>query len=162
MNRPSDLVNIGDSRVSILKDALNERYRAMHSIRERVEKICLWSLGLLLLVAGWLVDKGATFGFFERVWMALALLGSFIAVRYGYLRDLESGFRAQQKVAVDIEIELGLYPPYPEQWRLAGTSGGKGRYFSATYRLMYAGVVILVVSLFFRSAMALFAVFVGR
>ncbi|MGH7355090.1 MAG: hypothetical protein ACRELS_11010 [Candidatus Rokuibacteriota bacterium] len=144
-----------EARFAILREALRERYQAMHAIRERADKICVWALGVLILIAGWTVDKGARFDSGDRLFFGTIVLVAVVTLRIGYLRDLERGFRTQQHIAATIEAELGLFPPYPETWRLAGTSSGGGQYFSTTYRLLYVGALIFVASLFFNCVLEL-------
>jgi hypothetical protein len=144
-----------DARLATLREALKERYHAMQTIRDRAEKMCVWSLGVLLLIAGWIIEKGVRFDFKEKIALAAILFVALTAVRVRYLRDLESGFRTQQRIAVQLELELGLFPPYPESWRMAGSSNGPGRYFSSLYWLMYLGAFLLISSLFFQLVLSL-------
>jgi hypothetical protein len=139
-----------ESRAVTLQAALSERYHAMRVIRERVDKMCAWTLGALILIAGWLVEKGLRLDLGERIVLTGVVLCGVVAVRFGYLRDLEKGFRTQQQIAATIETELGLFPPYPERWRWAGTEHGAGKYFSSTYRLMYLGALILIACVFYQ------------
>jgi hypothetical protein len=69
-------------------------------------------------------------------------------VRHVYLRDLEKGFRSQQRVAVRIEECLGLYRGiYPMEWQKAGVDSSPGRFFASTYALLYLGSGILALVL---------------
>src|SRR5262249_9831863 len=139
-----------DAWLQTLREAARERYQAMHNIRERVHRTCLWTLGSLLAVTGWLVQRPAPLGWQERAFLLCALMAVLVVLRGRYLRDLEAGFRGQQRVAVRIEEALGLYNGiYPLEWQKAGRDVSGGRFFSSSYALLYIGCGVLAVALVF-------------
>jgi len=145
MNSQSD-----DAWLQTLRDAARERYQAMHNIRERVHRTCLWTLGSFLVVTGWLVQRPTLLGWPERIFLLSALVAVRVVLRGGYLRDLEAGFRGQQRIAVKIEEALGLYNGiYPLEWQKAGQDASNGHFFSSSYALLYVGCGILVGALVF-------------
>jgi nitrogen fixation-related uncharacterized protein len=141
----------------ILVAALQERYEAMRVIRERVQSIGLWSLGIMLAAAGWLMQSETFIAPKQKLLYIIALGVAFWALRFKYLDDLEKGFSKQQRVAVRIEKALGLYTPgefdeeekpiYPQEWEKAGSEGGNGKFFASTYLLLYIGVAILALAI---------------
>lgn len=136
-----------EERSKILIEAAKERYTALHTIRSRVEKTCTWTLGSMLLVTGWLVQRPERLGHAEAVFLLAALLVVTVVIRGVYLKDLERGFRAQQLVLVKIEEKLGLFDDiYPERWKSAGLGNGGGHFFRSIYSLLYLGASILAVT----------------
>lgn len=141
----------------VLISALEERYKALHVIRERVQSIGVWALGLMTAAAGWLL-QGDIWLNPGRKFLYLVVLGiTFWALRFKYLEDLQKGFVSQLQVAVRIEEALGLYesgvfdrlkkPIYPTKWKKAGGKHGDGKFFSSTYLLLYIGIAILAGSI---------------
>lgn len=144
-------------KVTILLAALQERYQALRTIRERVQGVGLWALGLLAAASGWVLQATESLDNTKR-WAALGgLMAAVIILRFVYLADLKRGFDAQQRTAARLERALGFYqvgvfddesaPIYPARWLEAGKSKGTGKFFMSTYRLIYAGAVFLAFSL---------------
>ncbi|WP_298125227.1 hypothetical protein [Brevundimonas sp.] len=147
-----------EQKVAVLLAALAERYQAMRTIRERVQSVGLWALGLLVAAGGWLIQSRTELSDNER-WIAIIGLGAALLVlRFWYLADLQKGFAGQQRVAATIERALGFFEPgalglmdasiYPASWNEAGSTDGKGRFFSSSYALLYGGVAFLAAVLF--------------
>ncbi len=145
-------------KTDILLSALEERYKSVHAIRDRVESIGLWALGLMLAAGGWFIIHGIN-SCTQKVLYALALSAAFGALRFRYLRDLEGGFRNQLRIAVRIEKALGLFTPkffdeqdepiYPKSFEKAGTDHASGRFFQSTHILLYIGFFFLIASILF-------------
>ncbi len=144
-------------KTDVLIAALNERYSSTKAIRERVQNIGIWALGLLATAGAWVLQSGVVLSP-ERKFMYLIGIGiAVIVLRHVYLQDLHVGFKGQQKAAVRIETALGLYDVgifddekesvYPEKWKKAGTDGGDGSFFSSTYVLLYLGAAFLAVAI---------------
>lgn len=147
-----------EQKVQILLHALEERYKSIHTIRDRVQNVSLWVLGLFVTAGGWLLQSSNTFLVKEKVFFGLAILVSVIVLRAFYLNDLEKGFKAQQRIQAKIEEALGLCSPgiftdasiYPKEWTASGTKKGKGNFFFHNYLLIYLGTAILLLCIFFR------------
>ncbi len=145
----------------ILIAALEERYEAMRVIRERVQGVGVWALGLMVAASGWLVQSDAFIAPGRTLFYLIALGVVLWALRFKYFGDLQKGFSAQQRVAVRLEKALGLYTPgafdeeedsiYPKKWEQAGSANSDGMFFSSTYLLLYIGVVILALALLLQS-----------
>lgn len=141
----------------ILIAALEERYEAMRVIRERVQSIGLWALGLMLAATGWLVQSDVFISPKQKLFYIVALGVAFWALRFKYTDDLQRGFAAQQRVAVRLEKTLGLYTSgvfddseesiYPQKWEQAGNDNCDGKFFTSTYLLLYIGIVILALAI---------------
>lgn len=146
-----------EQKVQILLHALEERYKSIHIIRERVQNVSLWVLGLFITAGGWILQSTTSFLIIEKVFFASVIVISIVFLRLFYLNDLEKGFKAQQRIQAKIEDALGLCRPevyietsiYPEEWIAAGTSEGKGNFFSHNYLLIYLGTIILLVCICF-------------
>lgn len=129
----------------------------MHTIRQRVENVCLWVLGILVVVAGWIVQGNVRLSLPQKGFLCGALLTAVVGVRCLYLRDIEKGFRKQLRATARIEKVLGFYEEgyfdpterslYPEEWSRAGRESGEGSYFRMSYLLLYIGTGILIVAI---------------
>src|SRR5437879_6484094 len=97
------------SKIQILLRALEERYKAQHTIRERVQNVCLWTLGVLLAAGGWLIQSRAVLFLWQKLLYTFLVLIAILVLRLFFLRDLEIGFKSQQRLAADIEEKLGFY-----------------------------------------------------
>lgn len=146
-----------EQKVEILLHALEERYKSIHIIRERLQNISLWILGLFITAGGWLLQSDTTLEHREKLFFGGVIIVSVIVLRVFYLRDLEKGFKAQQRIQAKIEDTLGLCTPgaytqesiYPKEWATAGTKKGKGNFFLHNYLLIYLGTVILLLCIWF-------------
>jgi hypothetical protein len=146
--------------VDILLAALSERYEAMRVIRGRVQDTALWILGVLIGASGWLVTSSIVLTAGQKLSFLVALASSFAVIRFLYLDDLFKGFRAQQKVAAEIENALGLFTPgrfgtsatsiYPAKWSHAGTARGKGRFFMASHAMIDLAAGLLAATIFLK------------
>jgi len=150
-------MKLDNDKKEVLIAALQERYKAMHIIRGRVQAIGVWSLGFLLGASGWLIQSNLPPTLPQKVIFSLVVLVAFYVLRCVYLKDLNRGFQGQQHVAVRLEKALNLYTPgiyddshepiFPKEWARAGTKEGQGNYFVSSYVLIYTGVCILIISI---------------
>ncbi len=145
-------------KTDILLDALKERYQSMHKIRDRVQNIGIWALGIMFAVSGWLLKGDINLNFGQKIGYIFAIVIAFYAIRFLYLRDLCTGFKNQQKVTAKIEKALGLFEEgyfienetmYPESWKNSGCENGDGKFFETTYVLLYIGIFFLIASVLF-------------
>ena len=142
-------------KITVVLAALQERYQVLRTIRDRVQSIGLWALGLLGGAGGWLIQADAPLNPTERFLVLTGLLASMSVLRWAYLDDLERGFSSQQRVAAKLETVLGLYELgtygssqdslYPHSWVNAGTGEGDGHFFASTYRLLGVGTLFLTI-----------------
>ncbi|KND51879.1 MAG: hypothetical protein ABA06_01300 [Parcubacteria bacterium C7867-001] len=146
-----------EQKVSILVSGLEERYKSIHAIRERIQNICVWALGLMLAASGWLIQSDVEFSPCQKLLYIVGVVVAFWALRFNFLDDLYKGFQKQQQVAVRLEKALGLFTPktfddeesslYPKEWENAGSNNGSGRFFASTYLLLYIGVAVLILAI---------------
>src|SRR3989338_4548637 len=146
-----------NQKVNVLLSALDERYKSIHIIRERVQSVGIWALGILLGAGGWLIQSDTTLTYPQKVLGIVGFTTAFIALRFFYLEDLQKGFKGQQRAAACIEKVLGLFTPnffndssdpiYPESWQKSGTEEGDGKFFNSTYILLYVGVTFLLIAI---------------
>jgi len=151
--------NIDDNnKIEILISNLEERYKSIHTIRDRVQNIGLWILGILGSAGGWIIQSDVNLHFWDKIIYLLALFITYHIVRYHYLEDLNKGFKNQQKTAVRIEKSLQLFTPnffsteesiLPESWEKSGTEKGDGKFFETTYMLINLGFVFLSIAILF-------------
>jgi hypothetical protein len=147
-----------EQKLEVLLHALEERYKSIHIIRERVQSVCLWILGLFITAGGWLLQSSNTLSTSEKIFFSTAIVISIIILRVFYLGDLQKGFKVQQRIQAKIEDTLGLCKPgifttdsiYPIDWGNAGTSNGKGNFFFHNYLLIYFGTLVLLICIWFK------------
>ena len=139
-------------KVNILLVSLQERYNATHNIRARVEQVCTWALGILVVAAGFIINKDIQLSVSQKSFLIVSLLAILIVLRFFYFRDLEKGFKDQLKVAAKIEKSLLLYEPgiygedalFSKSWKNAGQKKSDGRFFRSNYLMLYIGLAIIV------------------
>lgn len=146
-----------EQKVSILVSGLEERYKSIHAIRDCIQNICVWALGLMLAASGWLIQSDVQFTSCQKFLYIVGIVVAFWALRFNFLADLYKGFQSQQRVAVRLEKSLGMFAPkvfddeettlYPKEWESAGSSNGGGRFFASTYLLLYIGVAALILAI---------------
>jgi hypothetical protein len=146
-----------NKKVDVLLSALEERYSSIHKIRERVQSIGLWALGLLLGAGGWLMQSDIILSTLRKIIAIVIIIGAVSFIRFIYLEDLRKGFNSQQKIAVRLEKALCLYSKgifddsdesiYPAKWARAGTEKSDGKFFDSTYGLLYIGVAFILINI---------------
>lgn len=146
-----------EKKIDVLVSALEERYKSLHTIRERVQNICVLALGVLLSAGGWLIQSDVQLTTQQKGLFLIGLGVAFLVLRFGYLRDLHRGFRIQQQTAVRLETALGMYTAgmfddskeslYPESWKNAGAKNSGGKFEDTTYWLLYVGVMFLAITI---------------
>jgi hypothetical protein len=139
-----------DKKIDLLSDQLQERYSAMHRMRERSMQFTLWILGLGLGLA-WLSINETVFTCYQKC----AITGLLIVVAlagFGFLRAIERGFNANRKTAIRIETALGLYEAncygteeaiLPDAFSRSKT--GRTAHFCTLYILVAAVLLVLLV-----------------
>ena len=142
-------------KVDILISALEERYKALHVIRERVQNVGVWLLGIFLASGGWLLQNDITLSLLQQTVYMLGILSAVAVIRLRYLEDLETGFKSQQLATARIEKTLGLFTPgiyddesdsvYPKKWEDSGKGNGGGKFFRTTYLLISVGAAFLFI-----------------
>jgi hypothetical protein len=144
-----------DKKVEVLMFALEERYKAIHEIRSRLQNMSIWSLGVFTAASGWLFQSDIYFLRHEQITLLLVLVLLILILFKTYIKDLEKGFKTQQQVAADIEAELGFYNEgvfaektlFPLRWKDSGTEDGDGKYFDTTRILILFGTVLLALTI---------------
>ena len=93
----------------VLLAQLQERYNAMHNMRERSMQFVLWILGLGVGVA-WLSINEAVFTFTQKSVLSFLLIAvGGVAVYFVYAIDL--GFQKNRGIVIRIEDSLGFFNP---------------------------------------------------
>ena len=149
---------MGDlERVQVLLAISEERSRALHLMRERVQKTCLWLMGTFLGVAGWIIKGNLALTIVQKSFLVGVIVVAVSAVIGLFLEDIRKGFGAQQRVLARAEQALGLYEPgvydtqktglFPSAWGQAGTQNGCGKFFRSSYVMLLIGASVLIVTL---------------
>lgn len=144
-------------KLQILLVTLQERYKSIHTMRNRVQNICTWILGIFLFFSGLLIkfDLGLTLG--QKFLFSIFLLIAYYAVKCRYIKDIENGFNSNLRVAARIEKTLKLYESnfydslnsslYPDKWQHAGTEHSEGNYLNNSYWLLRIGTIFLLIAI---------------
>ena len=144
-------------RVQILLAMTQERNQALHLMRERVQRTCIWLMGIFLGVASWIIKDKVALTTVQRSFLIGVIVVAASAVIALFLEDIRKGFRAQQRVLARTEQALRLYEPgvydsqerglFPSAWGQAGTTNGCGRFFRSSYVMLLIGAAVLIVAL---------------
>ena len=142
-----------DKKVDILLNALDERYKSIHTIRERVQSVSIWILGILIAASSWLFQSSICFSMYHKFFSIILLLIIWATLRWFYFKDLQNGFNSQMRVTAKIEDSLGLFDGkiysesedslYPKSWKKAGQKDCEGKFFDNTHNLLIIGFGIL-------------------
>ncbi len=151
-----------EQKVDILISAIEERYNVLHKIRERVQSVGLWAIGLSLSSGGWLIQSGLSLTPSQKFFYISGILLATYFLRQNYLEDLRKGFKAQQLVTAKLEKALGLFEIgmfdnekesiFPKSWEQAGQKNGGGNFFKTTFLLLYLAVSFMALSIYFAKA----------
>ncbi len=146
-----------EQKTTVLLSALEERYTVMRTIRDRVQSVGVWALGLLLTAGGWFIQSDIVLTSGQKLLYLIGVVVAIAVLRFKYLDDLCTGFQAQQRVAVRLEKTLGLFTPgifdgeadsvYPPKWESAGNINGGGKFFNTSYLLLYVGAAFLLLAI---------------
>jgi hypothetical protein len=138
-----------EEKINVLIHALDERYKSIHTIRERVQTVSIWILGILLGASGWLFQSNTCFSLYQKIFSVVLLSIVWVALRWFYFDDLQKGFNGQRQVAAKLEKSLGLFGEgiyadsndsiYPKTWEKSGQKGSEGKFFANTYNLLIIG-----------------------
>jgi len=142
-----------DKKIDVLMKALDERYKSIHTIRERVQTVSIWILGILIGASGWLFQSNICFSINDKFFSVVILLIIWATLRWFYFNDLQKGFNSQMRVAAKIEDSLGLFDEkiysdsedsiYPKSWKKSGQKGCEGKFFDNSHNLLIVGFGIL-------------------
>jgi len=139
-----------DKKIDVLSDQLQERYSAMHRMRERSMQFTLWILGLGLGLA-WLSIAEAEFTYSHKCAITALLIVVALAA-FGFLRAIERGFKSNRETVIRIETALGLYEvDYYETKRailpdaFSCPKTGWSGHFRTLYMLVGAVLLVLLV-----------------
>lgn len=151
-----DIANMTEEKkIEILLHALSQRYSSIEIIRERVQNVCIWTLGLFITASGWLLQSERDLDTHEKLLFSGMIVISILTLRIYYLSDLEKGFKTQQKIQAKIESILGLCKEgiyaddsiYPASFLDSGSKDGKGKFFAHNYLLIYVGTTFLLIAI---------------
>ncbi|OHA16499.1 MAG: hypothetical protein A3C79_02680 [Candidatus Taylorbacteria bacterium RIFCSPHIGHO2_02_FULL_45_28] len=144
-------------KIDTILIALQERYTSVHAIRERVQTVSLWILGLLLAASGWLFQAGIYFNCKQKIILTIFSLVIWFVLNRFYFSDLEKGFNSQRRTLAKIEDSLGFYKKsyfsnsedslYPQEWKNSGQKNSEGNFFENTYNLLAIGFGIFTLSM---------------
>lgn len=99
-------------KIEILLKCLDERYHAIHTIRERLQNISIRILWILFWCSWFLFQANMYICRFEKILILLVIRISFYILQKYYIEDLKKWFNTQRKVAAEIEKSLWLYTPW--------------------------------------------------
>ena len=145
------------TKIQVLLAIAEDRHKAIHVMRERVQKMCIWIMGIFLAVAGWIIKENITLSPIQNGVLVTVIIVIVLVIHLSYLKDIMRGFKVQQRVLARIEDALRLYDPkvyddkksglFPNTWKKTGTNKGSGRFFANNLYLLYIGAGSLIISI---------------
>jgi hypothetical protein len=96
-----------EKKLDVLLAQLQERYDALHKMRDRSMQFVLWILGLGLGLAWVLINERALTCNQQKVITGLLILLGFAT--FLFLYGIEQGFRTNHQIVINIETSLKLY-----------------------------------------------------
>lgn len=139
-----------DKKIEILLAQLEERYTALHNMRDRSMQFALWILGFGLGMA-WLLISEVTLNILQMVTLAifLAVIG---LLSINFVRAIEQGFNNNRNVVVKIETILKLYEKntYDSEGSILPKEFSEKKFkasghFATIYSLMVAIFIFLII-----------------
>jgi len=138
-----------DKKLEIILMQLEERYNALHKMRDRSTSFTLWILGFGLGLA-WLLTKEGELSWLESIFLILFLvLITYVSVNF--LAAIHRGFNKNRDIVIQIETSLGLYnknnytcsPILPDEY--ANRRAHWANHFTTLYLLVIATFICLIV-----------------
>lgn len=96
-----------EKKLEILLAQLQERYQAMHNMRDRSMQFALWILGLGLGLA-WLIINEAALTRLQQ-WVITCLLVLLGVATFWFVYSIARGFETHRQIIVRLETVLKLY-----------------------------------------------------
>jgi len=135
-------------KISILISGLEERYKSIHVIRNRVHTTSIWLLWILLWTSWWIVKTNIIFNCYEKAYFIVLVFLAWLFILFFYYFDLEKGFASQRKIAWKLEKELWFYDKgnliYPKSWE----TWWKWNFFRNNYILIWFWFITLLGAIF--------------
>jgi len=139
-----------EKKLEILLAQLQERYEALHKMRDRSMQFALWILGLGLGMA-WLLINEAELSSTQRLFLTIFLIVVGLTVWF-FIHAIACGFKANREIIIRIEKALKLYegdcygisePILPSKF--SNQRCGKTGHFSTLYILIIVVFITLIV-----------------
>jgi hypothetical protein len=148
-----------NDKIAILAETMKQRYTEVEQMRNRAFQIVTWTIGVFLLLVGWIVQGTTVMSITQKIFLSLAICFASGSATW-FTRDLEKGFSRQFQILSKIETLLGLYEPgffdaseesiFPQVW---AEKPGSGKFFIYV-QLLLALATIFVVAVIFLSGIA--------
>jgi len=145
--------------IVILVETMKQRYTEVEQMRNRAFQIVTWTIGVFLLLVGWIVQGTTVNETTQKIFLSLAICFASGSATW-FTRNLEKGFKRQFQILSEIETLLGLYEPgffdaskesiFPQVW---AEKPGSGKFFIYV-QLLLALATIFVVAVIFLSGIA--------
>ena len=96
-----------EKKIDVLLSQLQERYDALHKMRDRSMQFVLWILGLGLGMA-WLLINEASFILAQKILISILLI-AIGATTFYFVWSIGQGFNVTRQVIIKLEKSLKLY-----------------------------------------------------
>lgn len=127
--------------------ALQERYTALHNLRDRIQSITLWILWILLWISGWLVQAKISFTCKEKIFFLIIIFVT-MNIFYFYFESLKKWALSQLNTASKIEEKLlffeGEQPLYSADWK---KERNKRPFLNSHYIILLFWFSVLIISI---------------
>jgi multisubunit Na+/H+ antiporter MnhG subunit len=139
-----------DKKLEIILMQLEERYNALHKMRDRSTSFTLWILGFGLGLAWMLTKEGEQLSWLESIFLILFIV-LMTCVSLNFLAAIHRGFNKNRDIVIQIETSLDLYnknnyicsPILPEEY--ANRRAHWANHFTTLYLLVIATSICLIV-----------------
>jgi hypothetical protein len=137
-----------EKKLEILLAQLQERYEALHKMRDRSMQFMLWILGLGLGMAWLLINETTlTYSQQEAITCLLILLG---LSTFWFVYGIERGFKTNRKIMIRLETALKLHEQdfYGIHERILPAPFAKeGRKWTDHFKTLYVFIAAVFVAL---------------
>lgn len=126
---------------------LEERYKSIHIIRDRVHTTSIWLLWILLWLSWTVIKLDIKFTCYEKIFFLIIVILSWLVILFFYYFDLEKWFNIQRNIASKIENKLWFFDwrdsLYPETWK----NSTNWYFFRNNYILIWFWFLILITTI---------------
>lgn len=140
------------TKFEIIVSQLNERYNALHKMRERSLRFTLWILGICLGFSYMIICKSEITSN-QKIPITIFFVVTLLLSLY-FLRSINNGFNNTLRIIKKLEKALGLYkknylikgePVLPKQYVKSNCLNKFSGHFCTLYALLISVFILLII-----------------